>query len=64
MHIWIGGLSSVAVNVSVTDPLFVQSAPLLINIEPAGGFVSVGKGLALFVIPVEVLPALSIAQTR
>ena len=40
MHIWIGGLSSIAVRVNVADVLFVAAAPALITMEPVGGVVS------------------------
>ncbi len=63
MHIWIGGLLSLAVNVRVTVALFVTVAPPLICIEPFGGVIS-GTAFALAIAPVELLPALSIAHTR
>ena len=64
MHIWIGApLSSLAVNVNVTDVLFVASAPPLITIEPVGGLVS-GTGFALAAAPPDKFPALSVAHTR
>ena len=49
-------LSSLAVNVNVTDVLFVASAPPLITIKPVGGLVS-GTGFALAAAPPDKFPS-------
>ena len=64
MHIWIApGQSAVAANAKLTTGLPVAAAPPFIVIDPVGGIVS-GTGFALAVAPVDMFPALSIAQTR